>query len=226
MPQNARMQNSHSDFPLPSLKKTSARPRLTVPRLASLQHRLERARDADGQPLRDELLFFLDDPPQGTCDRWQEGADLCAAHGIKTSRMAVWRFYHANILQWRSDQQPAPPAAPPDPAETARLHAEARHLAARRALEILHDPGLSPGHIIGLIQNDNLRQRVQLARDQFDDRIKVRHDQAIHQLRRSIENNISERHHAKARMKFLQRYLKDKPAPPDKASPGMPPHTA
>jgi hypothetical protein len=38
---------------------------LKIPRLDSLQHRLQQAKDADGQPipLLDELLFFLDDPP-------------------------------------------------------------------------------------------------------------------------------------------------------------------
>ena len=83
---------------------------LKVPRLDSLQHRLQHARDADGQPipLLDELLFFLDDPPPGTAARWQEGADLCESHGIKTSRMSVWRFYRAHILQWRREQNPAP----------------------------------------------------------------------------------------------------------------------
>jgi len=40
---------------------------LKVPRLDSLQHRLQHAKDADGQPipLLDELLFFLNDPPPG-----------------------------------------------------------------------------------------------------------------------------------------------------------------
>ena len=102
-----------------------------VPRLNSLQHRLQRAKDADGRPipLLDELLFFLDDPPPGARDRWQEGADLCRKHGISTSRMAVWRFYRAHILQWRREQDPAPPATPCDPNETARLQDHARYLA-------------------------------------------------------------------------------------------------
>jgi hypothetical protein len=40
---------------------------LKVPRVDSLQHRLQHAKDADGQPipLLDELLFFLDAPPPG-----------------------------------------------------------------------------------------------------------------------------------------------------------------
>ena len=71
-----------------------------VPRLTSLQHRLLHAKDADGRPipLRDQLLFFLDDPPPGTRDRWQGGAELCQKYGISTSRMAVWRFYRAHLI--------------------------------------------------------------------------------------------------------------------------------
>jgi len=161
----------------------------SVPRLTSLQHRLEHAKDPEGRPipLLDELLFFLDDPPPGTRDRWQDGANLCQQHGITTSRMAVWRFYRAHILQWRRDQDPAlePPS---DPAETARLQDHARHLAAQRAIEILNDPRLSPGHLIGLIQNDNFRQRNQLARDQFNDRIAVRQRAEQVRFRRGIES--------------------------------------
>src|ERR1700761_8414448 len=141
------MNTSDSDLS-PEVPETlpPAKPK-RVPRLASLAHRLRHAKDADGQPiaLRDELLFFLEAPPQGTRDRWQKGADLCATHGVQTSRMAVWRFHRANILEWRREQAPPLPAQPPDPAEIARLHDMARHLAAQRALEMLHDPGLSPG---------------------------------------------------------------------------------
>ena len=91
-------------FPNPSPKTNQTKPTATplkVFRLDSLHHRLLHAKDAGGQPipLLDELLFFLDDPPPGTRDRWQEGANLCRQHGIKTSRMAVWRFYHAHLLQ-------------------------------------------------------------------------------------------------------------------------------
>lgn len=110
------------NFPTQS-ESNETPPRLKIPRIESLDHRLRHARDPDGQPvpLRDELLFFLDDPPPGTGDRWQAGADLCRTHGIATSRMSVWRFYRAHILPWRRDQ--APPRArspgnrptPPDP---------------------------------------------------------------------------------------------------------------
>ena len=49
-----------------------------IPRLDSLLHRLQHAKDADGQsiPLFDELLFFLDDPPPGPPPDPQETARL------------------------------------------------------------------------------------------------------------------------------------------------------
>jgi len=99
--------------PSASLSKTNkTKPTKTppaVPRITTLQHRLQHAKDPEGNPipLLDELLFFLDDPPPGTRDRWQDGADLCQKHGISTSRMAVWRFYRAHILQWRREQDHA-----------------------------------------------------------------------------------------------------------------------
>ena len=180
-----------------------------VPRLTSLLHRLQHTRDADGQtiPLLDELLFFLDDPPPGTADRWQKGADLCAAHGIHTSRVAVWRLYRARILQWRREQTPAPPAEPPDPAEIARLHDHARHLAAQRLLESLHDPNLSPGHLIGLVQNDNHRQQVQLARDQFNDRLTARRNIEQRQYFQCIDNETREELLMSPQMEFLRKLV-------------------
>jgi hypothetical protein len=214
------MISPNSDF---SSKPNEKPPRSippAVPRLDSLQHRLQHAKDADGKPvpLLDELLFFLDDPPPGTGDRWQKGADLCEGHGIKTSRMAVWRFYRAHILQWRREQIPAPPEPPPSPEKIARLHDQARHLAAQRVLEALNDPRLSPGHLIGLIQNDNQRQQIQLARDQFNDRIKVRHDLAVHQVRKGIERDIREKYDSAARLKSIRQFLKSRRAIPPRTT--------
>ena len=193
--------------------------RLKIPRLESLEHQLRRARDADGRPvpLVDELLFFLDDPPPRTRDRWQKGADLCARHGIQTSRMSVWRFYRAHILQWRREQIPPAPATPPDPHEIARLQEQARHLAAQRAVEILHDPRLSPGHLIGLLQNDNHRRQIQLARDQFDDRLAVRRRLEQRERFRQIEEQIRDQHLGPARAEFQRQILA--------AVAAVPPHT-
>jgi hypothetical protein len=182
---------------------------LKVPRLDSLLHQLQHAKDADGQPipLLNELLFFLDDPPPGTGDRWQKGADLCQSHGIVTSRMSVWRFYRAHILQWRREQNPAPPASPPGPEETARLHDQARYLAAQRVIEILNDPHLSPGHLVGLIQNDNHRQQIQLARDQFNDSLAARRRIEERQHFRRIDEQIRDQLLSPAQMEFYRNVL-------------------
>jgi hypothetical protein len=197
-----------------------AAPPLKVPRLDSLLHRLQHAKDADGQPIRllDELLFFLDDPPSGTGDRWQEGADLCQSHGIPTSRMSVWRFYRAHILEWRREQAPVSPAQAPDPQETARIHDHARHLAAQRALEMLNDPRLAPGHLVGLLQNDNHRQQIQLAREQFNDRLEVR--RGLEQLERfqRMDDRARERALIPAQMEFFRKFISLLAIPPDTTS--------
>ena len=139
-------------------------------------------------------FFFLEVPPEGTRDRWQKGADLCAGHGIQISRMSVWRFYHANILEWRRAQAPPLPIQPPKPEETAALHEMTRHFAAQRTLDFLRDPALSPGHLVGLIQNDNNRQQIQLGRDKFNEHLKVRKMKDDRRVYRGLEAAIREKH--------------------------------
>jgi hypothetical protein len=207
------------NFNSPAQLTTTSPPK--TPRLTSLLHRLQHARDTDGQPipLLDELLFFLDDPPPGTADRWQKGADLCAAHGIPTSRVAVWRLYRVRILPWRREQLSAPPSTPPDPAEITRLHDQARHLAAQRLLENLHDPHLSPSHLVGLVQCDNHRQQIQLARDQFNDRVTVRRNLEQREHFQRIDNETSKELLLSAQMEFFRKLLATLlPVSPDSTS--------
>ena len=177
-----------------------------IPRLDSVLHQLQHAKDADGQPipLIDELLFFLDDPPQGTTDRWQKGADLCQTHGIKISRISVWRFYRTHILQWRREQNPAPPTSTPSPEEISLLHEQARQLAVQRAIENLNDPHLSPGHLVGLIQIDNHRQQIQLARDQFNDKLAVRRRLEQREHFKRMDDQARDRQLFPAQMKFYR----------------------
>jgi len=77
-----------------------------IPRLKSLHYRLKTAKGPDGEPLSllDELMVFLEDPLSRTGDRWQVGAELCAARGVPTSRVSVWRFYRAHFHQWRRER--------------------------------------------------------------------------------------------------------------------------
>ena len=141
----------------------------SVPRIESLQHRLKTAKGPDGEPLTliDDLMFFLEDPPQGVGDRWQAGAELCAAQGITASRIAVWRWYRAHVLQWRCENAPLLEDGGLEKS-TAQLLEKARHLVALRAVESLNDPRLSPHVLVGLVQNENRRQALQLAREKFN----------------------------------------------------------
>jgi hypothetical protein len=206
-----------------SARTTTTQPVATppdVPRLDSLQHRLQHAKDPDGQPipLIDELLFLLDDPPPGTRDRWEDGADMCRKHGITTSRMSVWRFYRAHILQWRREQNPLPPP-PTDPEEIERLHDQARQLCAQRVIEFLNDPNLSPGHLIGFLQVENERQKNQLARDQFDDRLDVRIRLEHQQRMKRIDDENRDKHLMKAGSKLFQDILVKSAAIPPHPTP-------
>jgi hypothetical protein len=135
---------------------------------------LQHAKDANGEPraLLDELMLLLDDPPPGTGDRWQHGADFCAEHGFPTTRISVWRLYRSHILEWRREQ--APPAPVPTLEQAEAIVEQARHLAAQRALEMLADPELTPKQLIAYFRHENQRDKVQLARDRFCDKITER----------------------------------------------------
>jgi hypothetical protein len=158
----------------------------SVPRIESLHHRLLNAKAPDGEPLPllDELMVFLEDPPPDTGDRWQAGADLCAAHGIAASRMAVWRMYRTHVIAWRGENAPTAVKIPQKATEL--LLDQNRHLIAARTAENLHDPRLSPGILVGLIQGENQRQEIQLARDKFNEQLatkrKLEHQERVRQI--------------------------------------------
>jgi len=152
-----------------------------IPRIESLHHRLKSAKgpEREPRPVLDELMVFLEDPPAEVRDRWQAGADFCEAQGFPTSRMAVWRLYRAHVLAWRREQ--APEVDEISETSTAELLEQARHLVALRAVESLQHPCLPPHVLVGLVQNENRRQEILLARDKFNDQIEVRH-MAEHRL--------------------------------------------
>ena len=163
-----------------------------VPRIESLHHRLLNAKTSTGEPteLLDELMIFLEDPPPETGDRWQAGADFCSGHGIETSRMAVWRFYRAHVVQWRRAN--ATPVTEVAPETTKLLLNQGRHLVAVRALESLHDPRLSPAALVGLIQGENRRQQIQLARDKFNEQLETKrtldHRERVRQINQAAHD--------------------------------------
>ena len=188
-----------------------------VPRLASLLHRVSHAKDAEGHSaeLLDELMFLLDDPPPGTSDRWQAGADLCAAHNIATSRMSVWRLYRSHIIQWRREQNPEP-LEPPSAKEMARLQEQLRFIAIQRLAEMLNNPQLSAKELIGIFRGDLRLQQVQLACDKFEHR--RRRDQ-----RRDDREHEAEAFSDALKMASIKKYLENKPKSPP--PPSIPPHT-
>jgi hypothetical protein len=150
-------------------------------------------------------MVLLEDPPPGMADRWQAGAELCAEHGIPTSRMSVWRFYRAHILEWRREH--APPLAPVPEESTSQLLDRARHLVALRALESLHDPHLPPLVLVGLVQNENRRQELQLARDKFDNQLEIRRQLEDREHFQAIDDEARDRALYPLQLKSYRHYF-------------------
>jgi hypothetical protein len=163
-----------------------------TPRIESLHHRLQTAKGPDGEPLSliDDLMVFLEDPPPDIGDRWQAGADRCAKHGITASRMAVWRFYREHVLEWRREQAPAFGQGEGEISEEsiAKLIEEKRHLIHLRAVESLRHPCLPPRVLVGLVESENRRQELQLARDKFNDLLRERQADLTRRNRERVEN--------------------------------------
>ena len=166
---------------------------LSVPRIESLHHRLQTAKGPDGEPLGllDDLMVFLEDPPPDSGDRWKAGVELCAEHGIVTSRAAVWRFYREHVVQWRLENAPSLGKVPE--AGDTRLAEQARQLLSLRAVENLRHPHLPPRVLIGLVQSENRRQELQLARDKFDEQLFLRERENERQRLKVIENERHDR---------------------------------
>jgi len=80
----------------------------------------------------------------------------------------------------------------------------ARHLAAQRALEMLNNPGLSPGHLVGFIQNENHRLQIQLGRDQFNDRVATRRLLQDSERYKAIDASIRDKYMFEAQISSLR----------------------
>ena len=205
-----------------------------IPRIESLHHRLKTAKDPEGKPLPilDELMVLLEDPPPDAGDRWQAGADLCAAHGIATSRMSVWRFYRAHVVEWRREN--APPLGKVSEESTTRLLEQARHLAAVRAVESLHAPNLSPSILVGIVQNENRRQQLLLAREKFNEHLETKRGIEQREIYRAIDNETRDRvlypfqleSYRKEFELLLQMVSSEKKSTPADAPTAVPPDTA
>jgi hypothetical protein len=203
--------------------KTSSSP--SIPRNKSLHHRLQTAKGPDGEPLPllDELMIFLEDPPPDARDRWQAGADLCAARGITTSRGAVWSFYRGHFLQWRRKGASGLEGEVTEES-TALLLEQARHLVALRAVESLQHPDLPPRVVVGMVQNENRRQELLLARKKFEDQLDTKerllHQQHIERVKKEVEEEARARSRSEMNQVLMRQIMGMAPA---SKAPAVPP---
>ncbi|HEX4140281.1 MAG TPA: hypothetical protein VHY09_08035, partial [Candidatus Methylacidiphilales bacterium] len=147
------------------MKRTSS-PRVAVPRLNSLLHRLQKAQGPEDEPYLDQLMIFLDEPPKGVTDRWKAGAEMCAAWGIKTSGTSVWRLYNSYLIEWRVRV-----ALKIDDAEVSSelLVKMIDHLIEIRICGMLANPATPPEVLVGLVRVHLGQKYLEFARQKHSD---------------------------------------------------------
>ena len=202
---------SNSDPSSQTNENLSTQTPLKIPRLTSLLHRLrhaEKTPNGEPIPLLDELFFFLDDPPPGTTDRWQKGAEFCLSHGIRTTRMSLWRLYRTHILQWRREQNPAPPAPPPSPEETTRLHDRSPpRLPPSAPSRPSTTPASPPATSSASSRTTTTVSKSSFARDRFDDRRAIRRRREQKEHFRRLDHQIRDEHLLPAQMKSIRQFI-------------------
>ncbi len=143
------------------MKRISSPP-VSVPRLNSLLHRLQKNPGPEDEPYLDQLMMFLDNPPAGVTDRWKAGAEMCAAWGVTTTGTSVWRLFRSYLVEWRV--RIALKIDGPDPVSTGDLHEKISHLIALRRCELLLNPATPAEALVGLIRADLDEKYLQIAR--------------------------------------------------------------
>ena len=98
-------------------------------------------------------------------------------------------------------------------------------MAAQRVLEMLNDHRLTPGQLIGLLQQENQREQIELAKRQFDDRLKIRLDQERREERQKEREHEMQICIARKTYPGLDEALQKRPGGPDPASSPVEPHT-
>ena len=141
------------------MKKISPPP-VKVPRLNSLLHRLQKNPGPDDESYLDQLMIFLDDPPEGVTDRWKAGADMCAGWGITTSGTSVWRLYNSHLIEWRVRVALNLDGIEPNPQALAE---KTEQLVGLRTCELLANPSTPPAVLANLIRNHLLQKYLELA---------------------------------------------------------------
>jgi hypothetical protein len=138
------------------MKKISAASE-RVPRLNSLLHKLQQTPGPEDEPYLDQLMIFLDVPPDGVRDRWKKGADMCAAWGITCSGTAVYRLFRSHANAWRADF--ALRSDNLDEDVLCKLSTRTARLITLRVCEMLDDPASAPSTLVSLARLELARQK-------------------------------------------------------------------
>jgi hypothetical protein len=169
------------------MKKTDSKSTSSpVPRLNSLLHRLQKAPGQKDESYLDQLMIFLDNPPAKGVNRWQKGAEMCAAWDVSTSDTAVCRLFRSYALEWRS--RIAIEASLGD-AEKKEVEEKATKMLALRIYEILSDPEASPDSLVNLALLDVRRQALELARQKYADSRTTQIELALRHLETQVFGN-------------------------------------
>jgi len=168
------------------MKKSDSKPSpAPVPRVNSLLHRLQKAPGQKDESHLDELMIFLDSSPTG--NRWEKGAEMCAAWGVPTSGASVWRLFRSYAVAWRS--RIAAETGLDAAEETTDIEKKAARMLALRIREILADPQASAGSLVNLALLDIRRQALELARQKYADSRHTQFELAMLDLEREVFGN-------------------------------------
>jgi len=140
---------------------------LSVPRLDSLRHRLQRAPGAEDSPRLDQLMIFLDDPPPGVSDRWKEGAKMCCDWGIPCTGASVWRLHRSYALEWRLRLARETGSTAGETPES--LAEKTAQMVTLRTFEVLANPQSPPACLVGLARIELRKKALELARQKHQD---------------------------------------------------------
>jgi len=159
--------------------KTISPPPVKVPRLNSLLHRLQKKKtpSPDDEPYLDQLMLFLEEPPQDVTDRWKAGAEMCAAWGVATSGPAVYRLFQSYRLEWS-----ARVALNLDDGEIESdeiLAQKIARLILLRTAGMLANPGTPAAAVVGLIRADLRQKHLEFARQRHSDRERTETERAL-----------------------------------------------
>jgi hypothetical protein len=170
------------------MKKTDSKSQSSpVPRLNSLLHRLQKAPGQKDESYLDQLMIFLEDPPDDIRNRWIKGAEMCAAWGIHCSDTSVWRLYRSYALEWRS--RLALEASLGEGEKTEVVEERAAKMLALRLCEIVGDPQAPHDSLINLALLDIRKKALEFARQKHADSQLTLFELAMRELETQVFGN-------------------------------------